>query len=159
MTGSSVTFQKATKDPASTQASKKTVTGKSQQARMSVFDRLGSSTHPTTIQRTIIQDTQPFAGSGRGGQNRPNVSHWRKSKGAAHAPAAGRRWWVTGGGSPGGFCPPVAKLAGPPALSRKGWVCTFYNDPNSPITASRSAPGTAVRISSRPWRPCCPREP
>ena len=58
MTGSSVTFHKTTKDSASTQASKKTTTGKTQQTRTSCFDRLGSSTQPLTMQRTITQDTQ-----------------------------------------------------------------------------------------------------
>ena len=91
MTGSSVTFQKTTKDSASTQASKKTTTDKTQQTRTSVFDHLGSSNQPSTIQKTITQDTQSsHAGSSRGGRNRPNVSQHRKTSGATHAQTASR---------------------------------------------------------------------
>ena len=114
MTGSSVTFQKLTKEATSSQATKKTPAVKTQQAWTSVFDCLwGSASQPSTIKRTITQDTQAFrASAGRGGQNHPNVSHRRKTSGAAQSPAAGQHWWGTGGGSPSRLCPPVAKPAG-----------------------------------------------
>ena len=91
MSGSSVTFQKATKEATTSQVTKKTPKVKTQQARTSVFDRLGFISQPT-IQRTITQDTQSFrAESGWGGRGRPNKSHRCKSSGATQAPAAGRR--------------------------------------------------------------------
>ena len=125
--------------------------------RHTVFDHLGSSTQPSSIQRTITQDTQFFhAGSGRGGQNRPNISHRRKSNGAAHAPAAGRCWWVTGRACLEGFAHQWRSLLGTYRAMHQH--CRGGGGFNSPITASCSTPGTAARISSRLWMPCCPRE-
>ena len=59
MSGSSVTFQKTTKEATTSQVTKKTPKVKTQQARTFVFDRLGSTSQPT-IQRTITQDSQSF---------------------------------------------------------------------------------------------------
>ena len=73
MSGSSVSFQKTTKEATTSQVTKKMPKVKTQQARTSVFDCLGSTSQPT-IQRTITQDTQSFrAESGQGGCRRPNV--------------------------------------------------------------------------------------
>ena len=92
MSGSSVTFQKTTKEDTTSQVTKKTPKVKTQQARTSVFNRLGFTSQPT-IQRTITQDTQSFrAESVQGGHRCPNVYHRRKSSGATQASAAGRRW-------------------------------------------------------------------
>ena len=83
MSGSSVTFQKTTKEATTSQVAKKMPKVKTQQARTSVFDCLGSTSQPT-IQRTITQDTQSFrAESGQGGRRRPSVPplqvFWRSS--------------------------------------------------------------------------------
>ena len=109
MSGSSVTFQKMTKVATTSQVTKKTPKVKTQQARTSVFNRLGFTSQPT-IQRTITQDTQSFrAESVQGGHWCPNVYHRRKSSGATQASAAGRCWHDTGGGLPGRLCPSATK--------------------------------------------------
>ena len=56
----------------------------------------------------------------------------------------------------GGVC---WATAGPPASSRTGWALHSSNDLSSPIKASVSGPGTAVRIFSKPSMPCWWREP
>ena len=90
MSGSSVTFQKITKEATTSQ--------------------LEDAKGQPTIQRTITQDTQSFrAEAVQGGHRCPNVYHRHKSSGATQASAAGRRWHDTGGDLPGRLCPSAVK--------------------------------------------------
>ena len=70
----------------------------------------------------------------------------------------GSRWGLAWQTSPrtGGVC---WATAGPPALSRTGWVWHSNKDLNWPTSASTSGPGTAGKTSSKPWMPCCWRGP
>ena len=84
---------------------------KTQQARASVFERLGSLKE-ATIQKTITQDQSFCSCAGKGVCYRPVPAQHRKARGAASASSAGSRWQVAGGGSPGRLCPTVAKFTG-----------------------------------------------
>ena len=70
----------------------------------------------------------------------------------------GPRWGLAWQTLPrtGGVC---WATAGPPASSRTGWALHSSNGLSSPIKASVSGPGTAVRIFSKPSMPCWWREP
>ena len=56
----------------------------------------------------------------------------------------------------GGVC---WATAGPPALSRTGWVLCSIKDLSLPTSASASRPETAGKTSNKPWMPCCWRAP
>ena len=107
------TFQKTTKEATSSQASKKTSTVKTQQTRTSVFDRLGSSNQPLTIQRT----RSPFVPA-LSQRIPPSKYLWSRPGSSSRQTLTGYRWglaWqalLTSGKACGG-------PAGPPTLSRR----------------------------------------
>ena len=114
MTGSSVTFAKQKEVNTSTKTSSKKTA-----PRPSVFDRLGSP--PSTMQRTVKQESPFRAGAGRA---RPRPFQGSKKSGkSSSSSAAKKRWWVPGGGSPGRLCPALAESAGqlPGHRHRRGW--------------------------------------
>ena len=103
MTGSSVTFAKQKEVKTSTKTSSKKTA-----PRPSVFDRLGSP--PSTMQRTVTQESSFWAGAGRACP-RPFQGS-KKSGKSSSSSAAKKHWWVPGGDSPGRLCPALAESAG-----------------------------------------------
>ena len=92
-------------------SSTKVTSSKKTASRTSVFDPLGSPT-ATTTQRTVTQEPPFCAGAGRGACHRPYPDSRKKSGKASASSSTRQRWWVPGGGSPGGLCPALAESAG-----------------------------------------------
>ena len=148
MAGSSVTFAQKHRKP---KTSTKVTSSKKTASRTSVFDRLGSPT--STTQRTVTQEPPFRAGAGRA-RPRP-FQEGRKKPGKASSSTThsqtkltGPRWGLAWQTLPrtGEVC---WATAGPPASSRTGRALHSSNDLSSPIKASVSGPGTAVRIFSK----------
>ena len=142
MAGSSVTFVQKPKESNQTSTKKTSSTKKNQQARTSVFERLGSPS-TMTVQRTVSQDQSFRAGACRGARRWPFPGQRKKARTATAASSAGQRWWGAGGGSPGRLCPLVEKSAGLLSSHQhcQGWGGHSFSSMTSAYPSVHQLPG------------------